>query len=493
MLRFSITILFIILTYTCLVGQVLRDTTFRTIDSASYADYTTRDWSKVIEVGKLAKKNEIDYFYLRMRLGIANYNLGYYNNSASNFEKALKFNNADQVAQLYLYDSYLVTGKTSKALKLSAKFNDNTKSLLPDNIKVLEKVYAGGGYLSSNNFNNNSNYQLGRNNDTLNGNKVLIGSKINAYLGLQVNVSPTFSFYFGYNHLSIEKRVAFQFREVSLRLDSTINFPWGYQNYFSVDTAFKQQIFDEKIYQNEVYLNSKLQFEDGWSISAFGNLVIVNSVDFVPELNQNTITDTLWYVNNTGPELFTFDYTETSFIKQNKTFVDYVVGLSLEKDINSAIFNIFGSYSSLNELKQYQLGLSSTYFLNKAATFYGTTGLIWFSESLQNNNRENRLIFDQKAGAKLAGRLWGEASIVVGNLNNANTDHGLIVYNQADNMKFKGALKLRVFISDHFELNLSYSYVAYEGNFIEFEPSVDNTYTYEYQSQNLIGGIVWSL
>ena len=60
-------------------------------------------------------------------------------------------------------------------------------------------------------------------------------------------------------------------------------------------------------------------------------------------------------------------------------------------------------------------------------------------------------------------------------------------------MKFKGALKLRVFISDHFELNLSYSYVAYEGNFIEFEPSVDNTYTYEYQSQNLIGGIVWSL
>ena len=70
MLRFSITILFIILTYTCLVGQVLRDTTFRTIDSASYADYTTRDWSKVIDVGKLAKKNKIDYFYLRMRLGI---------------------------------------------------------------------------------------------------------------------------------------------------------------------------------------------------------------------------------------------------------------------------------------------------------------------------------------------------------------------------------------------------------------------------------------
>ncbi len=474
------------------IGQVLRDTTFRTIDSASYADYTSGNWSKVIEVGEIANKKDVDYFYLRMRMGIANYNLNHYNKSASNFEKALKYNNTDQVAQLYLYNSYQMTGKRSKANKLWSNFNENTKSLLPNKIRVLESVYAGGGYLSSNNFSANSNYQLTNSVDTLSGYKILIGNKINAYMGLQVNISPTFSFYFGYSHLSIEKRAAFQYREASLRLDSTVHFPWGYQNYPSVDSAFKQQIFDEKIYQNEIYIKPKIQFNDGWALSIFGNLVFVNSVDYVSELNERSITDTLWYVNDSGAGLFTFNYGETNFLRESKVFMDYVLGFSLEKDINNAIFNVYGSFSSLNELNQYQLGLSSTYYLNRKATIYGTTGLMWFSEALQDNTSDSRFIFDQKVGAKLAGRFWGEASVLIGNLNNANTNNGLIIYNQADKMLFKGGLKLKVFLSDHFELNLSYGYVAYEGSFYEFDTSVNSTQTYHYQSQNIIGGIVWN-
>ncbi len=106
------------------------------------------------------------------------------------------------------------------------------------------------------------------------------------------------------------------------------------------------------------------------------------------------------------------------------------------------------------------------------------------------------MIFNQKLGGRLYRNLWAEAEITYGDLNNANTNNGFVVYNQADKMKFIGGLTFKIFLGKHFELNLLYRYIAYEGIFIEDsddEQNSDlNTNIFNYQTQSIIGGLKWT-
>jgi hypothetical protein len=46
---------------------------FNTINKETYRLYLAQDWDSVIHLGKHALHHETDFFYLRMRMGIACY------------------------------------------------------------------------------------------------------------------------------------------------------------------------------------------------------------------------------------------------------------------------------------------------------------------------------------------------------------------------------------------------------------------------------------
>ena len=158
-------------------------------------------------------------------------------------------------------------------------------------------------------------------------------------------------------------------------------------------------------------------------------------------------------------------------------------------------FNIIGTLSQLNGLKQNQLSASAFYYIKPSATFYGKTGLTWFVQKWESGWKENRLIFNQKIGGKLYRNIWGEAEITYGNLNNSNSNNAFIIYNQADGMNFKGGISLNWYIGKHFELSLLYRYTSYEGLFFEDigedEDIEFNTNTFNYKTQSLFGGLKW--
>jgi len=105
------------------------------------------------------------------------------------------------------------------------------------------------------------------------------------------------------------------------------------------------------------------------------------------------------------------------------------------------------------------------------------------------------LILNQKLGVNLYRNLWAEGEFTLGNLNNASTNNGFIVYNQADKMRFKGGLTLKIFLGNHMELSLLYRYTAFEGLFmkdIDDDQNNDlNKNTFNYQTQSLFGGLKW--
>lgn len=131
------------------------DLTSSTIDSKSYQLYTDNNWSELATFGNEAVQQGYDYFYIRMRTGIAYFEMKNYRLAVVHFKKAIQFNATDDLANEYLYYCYVFTGKSEDARKLSTTFSDELSKklgieslswidfiLLESAIKVTDKSYV---------------------------------------------------------------------------------------------------------------------------------------------------------------------------------------------------------------------------------------------------------------------------------------------------------------------------------------------------------------
>lgn len=84
---------------------------YHTVDSMTYSYFFSGNWDNLIKLGNSALEKNIDYKYLRQRLGYAYFSVGKYHDSKSQYEKALAFDNYDQSGLEYLYYSLINTGK----------------------------------------------------------------------------------------------------------------------------------------------------------------------------------------------------------------------------------------------------------------------------------------------------------------------------------------------------------------------------------------------
>jgi tetratricopeptide (TPR) repeat protein len=92
-------------------------------EKETYKLYTEKNWNDLIEFGEDAIKNGNDYYYLRMRIGIAYYENKNYNLAKKHFTKALEHNSKSELTNEYLYYCYFFTGKYEEARKLSKTFS----------------------------------------------------------------------------------------------------------------------------------------------------------------------------------------------------------------------------------------------------------------------------------------------------------------------------------------------------------------------------------
>ena len=103
------------LSFLFIAGHSQVTTGYRYSDSITYELYLQKNWDELIKSGKTAIDNANDYYYIRMRLGIAYYEKNNYGNAAIHFNKALEFNNGDQIALEYLFYAYYLSGRYSQA------------------------------------------------------------------------------------------------------------------------------------------------------------------------------------------------------------------------------------------------------------------------------------------------------------------------------------------------------------------------------------------
>lgn len=124
------------------------------IDSLTYSYYNSGNWNNLIKLGREAIAKDIDYKYLRQRIGYASFVQGNYSEAKFNFEKALQFDSFDQFTLEYLYYSYLNTGKEEYAGSIEKKLDSelrkslSIKSFIPVDGIDFEYSYKFAGTVS---------------------------------------------------------------------------------------------------------------------------------------------------------------------------------------------------------------------------------------------------------------------------------------------------------------------------------------------------------
>jgi hypothetical protein len=126
---------------------------YLTVESITYNQYMGHFWDELIVSGNKALQNNIDYYYLRVRLGVAYYEQKKYREAEKHFTKALAFNNEDPFLLEYLYFTYLKNEHYEHALKLSINFDSTLKTRTVGKDEVLQATYIESGSKLSNNSN----------------------------------------------------------------------------------------------------------------------------------------------------------------------------------------------------------------------------------------------------------------------------------------------------------------------------------------------------
>ena len=228
---------FLLLVSMPVFSQIEED--FVSYNKITFELYEKQDWDKLIIRGKEALKNEYDFFYLRVRLGIGYYEKGNFSKAIYHLEKALLFNDSDPAVLEYLYFAYIFSNRYQEAYRLYYKnfqiFRVKNLSIRP---KVLDNLNIQGGIKFSDQT-------------------IELGTQINdisyGLLGAAINIKGRFSLdqYAGILNHGFTDKFIYQ------------GFLYHYQYYYK---------------QFEYYVSGNLLLGKGWSINPAYHLIRVDAI-----------------------------------------------------------------------------------------------------------------------------------------------------------------------------------------------------------------------
>ncbi len=455
---------------------------FNTVDHQTYRFYFLENWDSLIIIGEDALKQNIDYFYLRMRLGTAYYEKENYLKSAMHFEKALQFSDSDPTALEYLYYCYLFTNRELEARLLTKQFSETlNEKIHPARNKAIDEIYLETGPTFSNNIAlNKKNNLMGR--DSIYGEQDLNDNKYYLHLGVKKNIGKRASLYVGYSNLHISKLKQIETSEVAKSgYDTILSNGWYY-----IDTTYSKtfDLYDHEytLYQNELYLNSNIALGNGFLLVPAAHFIHVQYNELHADVKQVEYFAQSYDSVTTTKTEFTYHKTDTSFI-------NYVGWLALYKNISNYRLGLMSSYSNLNDKTQFQLGGEFVWFPQGNLNLYSISRLVIAFE-----DGKKRPVLEEKVGSRVRENLWVEGCFSLGNMVNYTETNAFVVHNSGDKINFRAGANLILSLSAKIELSFRYQYFAGSTYLYRlFNDGIISNTTVNYQNHQLIGGVKWKL
>jgi len=380
----------------------------------TYNQYLEKDWSGLITTANEALDKGVDFYYLRIRLGIAYANQKNYRKAIINYKKAIDFVPNDPIAQEYLYYAYLYSGQKNVARLYAANLPVSLrKKIKPENLSVLGGIYMETGFAFAD----------------YDDKDISLPSTSEIYLS-EIFTRKSQS-YFNMNLLlNVAKPVSVNLAYTSLGIQSE-------HQYKVKDKDLEQE--DLTVKQIDFALSVNIYNASGLMITPFFHNV--NTSLTLTEI----MYDTTAYELEQGIDI---DFGRSiNSLKWN----DQLLGFGVVK--RSGLFDLAASlsYSWLNETSQQQLNAKLSYLPKGNYSLYFTPELRFFNE-----DQSSRMIYKLAVGGQLTTRLWGETAFTYGDLKNTHENFGAIVYNLPDKTIYKADAVLNLAFTNGVSLSLRY-------------------------------------
>ena len=416
------------------------------IDRNTYELYLDASWKKLLSAGEEALEQGIDYYYLRMRLGIAAYELEDYSKAIRHFKKALEFNSADDSAMEYLYFAYSFYGRDIEARKTAQGFSTFLKDKLSYDRSTVRSfsLNATGSFLQDHDII----YEYSP-------------DEVPAVDGFQ-SVTRNFM-HFG---ASLEHDAGNLFK---------INHSVGYLS---------------KSYLSYIQEGAETYLERDAGLSQFqyylsGRILLGNGTFMVPAVH---------YVNVVIPyETTVAGRGRTTFqVQQYSLSHNVAASLGFEKYFGKIKPALAAGYSYINREPQLQGSFTLSWFPAGNLNLYSISGIARYSV-LSENEKDGEWILSQEIGFRAFPGLWVELGGSWGERENFAGSHAYLVYNDPLLTKEEYGLALIAPLFERgIELSLHYNFAQKESRFIQENGGADILINpVDFNTHKISGGIKW--
>ncbi len=422
-------------------------------DKSTYDLYVSKKWDELIEEGKRSIENGFDFYYLRVRMGIAYYENENYIEAIPQFENALSFIPEDSVSAEYLYYSNIFLGRKKEALVVTENFPEKfSKKKLLSNTNFFDGLYTEGGVVINSGYDNLSKSpgkppQKGIFEEY----KQTKNYRYNN-LSLVHNLSKRVSIFHGIGNIYINNT-----KQFSSLTDGNIE-------------------FDIKTNQWDYYLSTGLYAGAGINLYGFIHYLNVDVEDFEYYIDSgfSAVKTVYKKTRNQSDELlggFNMSYNFSHF--------------QISNTFSASNFNDGNQYQNTIRVIYYPMGNLNLYFINDfTGHFQKQSGETIF---------KNRFLWTGRAGVKLSDDFWAEAFYTNGEIENYNEENGYIVYNNYNVIRRKLGFNLIFSLSTQFELSIRYqNYEQTSYKFIYFDSTNYTTNSIKNINHSIIGGIKWT-
>jgi len=402
------------------------------VDALTYRYYLEQKWDSLTRAGKAGIRDGIDFYYLRMRMGIAYYEQQKYALAIPHFRKALQFDAGSQIAREYLYYSYLFLNRDMEAHLVATALTSETRerlNIMPQFISGFSADYTFRTFRPES-------YSF---------------SLPNAPEGKQEipeqmhNLSLVFTHFPGKRFRLIHSFTSFK-----------------QNNTYYEKTSLRDYHFTSWLDQYQYYLNLSLCPLSGLTISTWGHYIYLH-LPTVYERSSNQA--------------------QIVYASQN----DYIAGLSGKLTGRFLTMDYSYSHAWFGSIHTQQhtagIGLYPLGNLN----LYGTYNLNFLKQNSDNNFR---LIWQIAAGLKIASKCWTEIGLSKGKMDHFSDAMGYIVYNQENPYTLLSYATLFFLPSSRWSLYIKGSFLQGVSRFTSSELMTNQT---NFLSYSITGGVSWKL
>lgn len=427
---------------------------FAYYDSLTYSLYTGGSWKALRVAGNEALDSGIDYYYLRVRTGIALYHMRRYRASVSQFEKALEYNSGDPFVLQYLYYAYLESGRSPDAAMLASEHKEIITTVPGVKGRFAKLFYTEGGITPDASPVLSASELLGA--EGIYGESEVYKEQMYYHAGLNLQFLPAMSVYAGVSVLDLNKQHRFIFPFYNTQSQSSIK-----------DTAINYQFR-----QNEFYASASFLGKAGITIT--------------PAFHSVSGNPTLTYSLTDGNSYSISEY--------KYRYNHYVFSLSGTKELGNFTLGLNGSYAKLESTgNQKQVGASLTWYPFGNLDLYTTTSFTGLMLE-----KTNRLIIDGSIGGKILPKVWLEGTFTSGRLSWYNEKNAFVVYNLlSETINYRMGANLIYTLGPHLDLSLMYRFYERENEFFNAVINQDNgervivSNKNKFQNYSFFGGLKW--